>query len=193
MTDISDEELGRIVTSVVRATLGISASPTTTPSPLPAPKASGSNTVALGADHGGYRLKELLADHLAKAGFTIVDCGTSSEEAVDYPDFAAEVARKVAAGEAWRGIVVDGAGIGSCMVANKIPGIRAAMCHDHATAVNSRQHNDANVLTLGAGLIGDALARQIVDVWLATEFAGGRHTRRIEKIMALQSNPRKAE
>jgi len=101
---------------------------------------------------------------------------------VDYPDFAYVVARMVADGSAWRGIIVDGAGIGSCMAANKVPGVRAAMCYDQATAVNSREHNDANVLTLGAGLIGPNLASQIVKTWLTTGFGGGRHGRRVEKI-----------
>jgi len=118
----------------------------------------------------------------AEAGYRVVDCGTHSSDAVDYPDFAYAVARLVADGRAWRGIVIDGAGIGSCMAANKVPGVRAAMCYDQATAVNSREHNDANVLTLGAGLIGPSLARQIVDTWLTTEFGGGRHARRVDKI-----------
>ncbi|OIN95589.1 MAG: hypothetical protein AUJ21_02820 [Anaerolineae bacterium CG1_02_58_13] len=115
-----------------------------------------------------------------------MDCGTQGTESVDYPDFALAVAEKVSSGEAWRGIVIDGAGIGSCITANKVPGVRAAMCYDYTTAVNSREHNDANVLTLGAGLIGDALAHQIVDVWLATAFGGGRHARRVEKIIAIE-------
>jgi len=144
--------------------------------------------IALGADHGGFGLKEELKATLQKSGYEIIDCGTTSSEAVDYPDFAEAVARKVSAGEVWRGIIVDGAGIGSCMAANKVRGVRAAMCHDHATAVNSREHNDANVLTLGAGLIGPALAKQIVDVWLRTEFGGGRHAQRVEKIMALEAH-----
>jgi ribose 5-phosphate isomerase B len=105
---------------------------------------------------------------------------------VDYPDFAFAVARQVADRTAFRGIVIDGAGIGSCMAANKVPGIRAAMCYDQSTAVNSREHNDANVLTLGAGLIGHNLARQIVKTWLTTDFGGGRHTRRIDKIMEIE-------
>jgi ribose 5-phosphate isomerase B len=146
-----------------------------------------SRKVALGADHGGFALKEELKAYLEKNGYEVIDCGTNSSEAVDYPDFAEAVARKVSAGEAWRGVIVDGAGIGSCMAANKVHGVRAAMCHDHATAVNSREHNDANVLTLGAGLIGPALARQIVDVWLRTEFGGGRHAKRVDKIMALEA------
>ena len=143
--------------------------------------------IAIGADHGGYALKEQLKDMLETAvlGYTVIDCGTHSTDSVDYPDFAYAVARLVADGRAWRGIVIDGAGIGSCMAANKVPGVRAAMCYDQATAVNSREHNNANVLTLGAGLIGPSLARQIVTTWLNTEFAGGRHARRVDKIDAI--------
>ena len=116
----------------------------------------------------------------------MLDCGTGSTEPVDYPDFALSVAGLVAQGRAWRGILVDGAGIGSCLTANKVPGIRAAMCYDEATALNSREHNDANVLTLGAGLIGPGLARRIVETWLNTPTGGGRHARRVEKIMAIE-------
>jgi ribose 5-phosphate isomerase B len=105
---------------------------------------------------------------------------------VDYPDFARAVAVLVSEGKAWRGIMIDGAGIGSCMAANKIPGVRASMCYDHATANNAREHNDANVLTLGAGLIGLHLAKEIVDTWLTTPFAGGRHAKRVDKIMAIE-------
>jgi ribose 5-phosphate isomerase B len=141
-------------------------------------------TIALGADHGGFPLKEMLKAEL-QSRYTVIDCGTTSSESVDYPDFALAVAEQVASGRAWRGIMIDGAGIGSCMVANKVPGVRAAMCYDNATAVNSREHNDANVLTLGAGLIGNALARQIVEVWLKTPFGGGRHAKRVDKIIAL--------
>ena len=142
--------------------------------------------VALGADHGGFALKEQLKSVIIDAGYGVADCGTHSSDAVDYPDYAYAVARLVADGRAWRGIVIDGAGIGSCMAANKVPGVRAAMCYDQATAVNSREHNDANVLTLGAGLIGPQLARQIVQVWLKTEFGGGRHARRVDKIEAIE-------
>ncbi|MBC8336651.1 MAG: ribose 5-phosphate isomerase B [Anaerolineales bacterium] len=143
-------------------------------------------TVALGADHGGFKMKEMLKAHLTEAGFGVVDCGTHSVQSVDYPDLAFAVAEKVSQGEACRGIVVDGAGIGSCMTANKVPGVRAAMCYDYATAVNSREHNNANVLTLGAGLLGDNLVKQIVDIWLATEFGGGRHGKRVDKITAIE-------
>jgi ribose 5-phosphate isomerase B len=142
--------------------------------------------VALGADHGGFALKEALKEFVAGLGYTVVDCGTNSTDAVDYPDFAYAVARLVSAGEAWRGILVDGAGIGSAMAANKVPGVRAALCYDHATALNSREHNDANVLTLGAGLIGINLAKQIAQTWLAAPFGGGRHQRRVDKIVEIE-------
>lgn len=148
-------------------------------------QASGQQVVALGADHGGYQLKEKLKSVVVEAGYGIIDCGAHSTESVDYPDFAYAVGRLVASGQAWRGIIIDGAGIGSCMAANKVPGIRAAMCYDQATAVNSREHNNANVLTLGAGLIGPNLAGQIVQTWLSTEFGGGRHARRVDKIDAI--------
>ncbi len=147
--------------------------------------------IALGADHAGYTLKQELSRYLVELGFKVQDCGTGSAESVDYPDYAVAVAQLVASGRAWRGIMVDGAGIGSCMVANKIPGVRAAMCYDQATAVNSREHNDANVLTLGAGLIGPALARQIVHAWLQTNFGGGRHARRVNKIVDVDRRYRK--
>jgi ribose 5-phosphate isomerase B len=148
-------------------------------------------TVAIGADHGGFPLKEFLKAELA-AHYTIVDCGTDSTASVDYPDFALAVAQLVSSGRAWRGIMIDGAGIGSCMVANKVPGVRAAMCYDHATAVNSREHNDANYLTLGAGLIGNNLAKQIAETWLKTAFGGGRHAKRVDKIMAVEKKYREA-
>ncbi|MBT8478863.1 MAG: ribose 5-phosphate isomerase B, partial [Gemmatimonadetes bacterium] len=143
-------------------------------------------TVALAADHGGFEMKEELAGHLRQRGFSVIDCGTHDRDAVDYPDFALAAARLVARGQAAEAIVVDGAGIGSCMAANKVPGVRAAMCYDEATAVNSREHNAANVLTLGAGLIGGALAKRIVDTWLDTPHGAGRHARRVAKIMDIE-------
>ncbi len=144
-------------------------------------------TIAIGADHGGYSLKEQIKTmlELVEFRYTVIDCGTYDPDSVDYPDFAYAVAQLVANGRAWRGIMIDGAGIGSCMAANKVPGVRAAMCYDQATAVNSREHNNANVLTLGAGLIGPSLAKQIVTVWLETDFGGGRHGRRVDKIDAI--------
>ena len=151
------------------------------PDPLKAPKTA-ARKVAVGADHGGHAMKEDLKAYLAELGYEVIDCGTHSTDSVDYPDFAYAVAKLVSEGRAWRGIIVDGAGIGSCMAANKVPGVRAAMCYDHATAVNSREHNDANVLTLGGVLTGSALARQIVKTWLSTDFGGGRHARRVDKI-----------
>jgi ribose 5-phosphate isomerase B len=162
------------------------------PSPSPAagpnalPTTSPEKTVALGADHGGFALKEDLKSYLAELGYSVLDCGTHNSEPVDYPDFAYAVARLVAQGRVARGIMIDGAGIGSCMAANKVPGVRAAMCYDVSTAVNSREHNDANVLTLGGGLIGANLAREIVKTWLSTDFGGGRHARRVDKIMAIE-------
>jgi ribose 5-phosphate isomerase B len=144
------------------------------------------NTVAVGADHGGYAMKEDLKGYLQELGYEVIDCGTDSTTSVDYPDFAYAVARLVSEGRAWRGIMVDGAGIGSCMAANKVPGVRAAMCYDHATAVNSREHNNANVLTLGGVLLGSNLARQIARTWLETEFGGERHARRVDKIMSIE-------
>ena len=152
----------------------------------PGTRSTGTQAVALGADHGGYAMKEDLKGYLAELGYEVIDCGPASTAAVDYPDFAYAVAQLVSEGRAWRGIMVDGAGIGSCMAANKVPGVRAAMCYDHATAVNSREHNNANVLTLGGVLLGSNLARQIVKTWLETEFGGGRHGRRVDKIMAIE-------
>jgi len=151
-------------------------------SPIPSER----RTIAIGADHGGYELKLELKSFLQDLGYEIADCGTDSTASVDYPDFAFAVANLVAQGKAWRGVIIDGAGIGSCMTANKVPGILAAMCYDQASAINSREHNNANVLTLGAGLIGFSLARQILKIWLETEFGGGRHARRVEKITGVE-------
>jgi ribose 5-phosphate isomerase B len=164
-----------------------SPAPATTPTPAAAPTAApaAKPTIALGADHGGVAMKNAIAEHLRAAGFPITDLGTNSAEAVDYPDFAVAVARAVAAKKATFGIMVDGAGIGSCMAANKIPGVRAAMCYDVTTAGNAREHNGANVLTLGGGLLGTRLALAVVDTFLSTPFAGGRHAKRVEKIDAL--------
>ena len=131
-------------------------------------------------------MKGMLLAFLSELGYQTIDCGTHSKESVDYPDFAFAAAEKVRSGAAWRGIVIDGAGIGSCMAANKVPGVLAAMCYDHATAVNSREHNNANVLTLGGVLIGPNLARQIVRTWLATDFGGDRHQRRVSKIVDIE-------
>jgi len=144
-------------------------------------------TVAIGGDHGGFPLKQLLAKYLREElRWTVIDCGTHSTEPVDYPDIAKAVGEAVASGRAARGIVIDGAGIGSTMAANRVPGVRCALCHDEKTVLNSREHNDANVLALGSGVVNQGLARRLVEVWLKTKFAGGRHARRVEKIMELE-------
>lgn len=195
VSPLSDQDIHEIVSRVVRQTLGAQgtfpASPPATSTPLASAQPSqtpisAKKVVAIGTDHGGVELKKLLISELVKLGYEVVDCGTNTTDPVDYPDIARAVALLVAQGKAWRGVIIDGAGIGSCMAANKIPGIRAALCYDYATAVNSREHNDANVLTLGAGLIGPNLSRQILTTWLETEFAGGRHAKRVDKIMALE-------
>lgn len=146
--------------------------------------------IALGADHGGFELKSGLIVRLRLAGHEVEDVGTSSRAAVDYPVFARAVAEAVAQGRADVGIMIDGAGIGSCMVANKVPGVRAALAYDLSSAKNSREHNDANVLTLGAGLIGRGLAEQIIDVWLATECTEPRHLNRVAMFADPVSQPR---
>ncbi|MFN2416399.1 MAG: RpiB/LacA/LacB family sugar-phosphate isomerase [Pyrinomonadaceae bacterium] len=142
--------------------------------------------VAVGADHGGYPLKEELKGLLAELGHRARDFGTNSTEAVDYPDFAHAVARAVSEGEADLGIVIDGAGVGSAMTANKVPGVRAAACYSVKVAVNSREHNDANVLTLGSGTITPDEMRDRVRAWLATEIREDRHKRRVAKIDAVE-------
>ncbi len=143
--------------------------------------------IAIGSDHGpSFPLKEALKPFLEELGYTTLDCGTFTPDSVDYPDIAYAVAKQVANETAWRGIIIDGAGIGSCMAANKVPGIRAALCYNQAMASNSREHNNANVLTLGAGMIGLNIARQIIDTWLKTDFGGGRHQRRVNKIEEIE-------
>ena len=138
-----------------------------------------SKRIAIGADHGGFDLKSMLTAHLRKGGHQVEDLGTSSREAVDYPVFARAVAESVSQGRADVGIIIDGAGIGSCMVANKVPGVRAAVANSLLTARHSREHNDANVLTLGAGQVGTGLAEQLVDTWLSTECTESRHLNRV--------------
>ena len=144
-----------------------------------------SRKIAIGADHGGFEMKEALKKVLDDLGCTYQDSGTNSTEAVDYPDFAHAVALAVARKTCDLGIMIDGAGIGSCMVANKVPGIRAAMCYDEASARNSREHNGANVLTLGGKMISNDKMREIVRVWLSTDLTEERHRRRVAKIDSL--------
>lgn len=185
----SNEEIHEIVQRIVSKTMEDQTKNKMVVSPVNETTSSESEdknkVVAIGTDHGGVDLKEILKKDLAENGYKVIDVGTHTKESVDYPDIALSVAELVAEGQAWRGVVIDGAGIGSCMAANKVPGVRAALCYDYATAVNSREHNDANVLTLGAGLIGTNLAKQILNTWLATEFGGGRHARRVDKITAI--------
>ncbi|HEX8853284.1 MAG TPA: ribose 5-phosphate isomerase B, partial [Pyrinomonadaceae bacterium] len=142
--------------------------------------------VAVGSDHGGYPMKEELKKLLAELGHRVRDFGTDSTDAVDYPDFAHAVARAVSRGEADLGIVVDGAGVGSAMTANKVPGVRAAACYSVRVAKNSREHNDANVLTLGSGMTTNEEMRDIVRAWLSTEITEERHRRRVAKIEAVE-------
>jgi ribose 5-phosphate isomerase B len=194
VNDLPDPEIHSIVHRVLAKAMGLSGQETDSSAesknvkPVATDKVAAveRKVVAIGADHGGFELKELIKSDLPGMGFDVIDVGTHGKEAVDYPDFAHEVANLVSAGSAWRGIVVDGAGIGSCIVANKIPGVRAGMAYDHSSAVNSREHNDTNVLTLGAGMIGVNLARLIVQTWLKTPFSGGRHARRVDKIVAIE-------
>ena len=185
----SEEEIRALVRRIVVGALAdggvadaTAGSPPIPPAAPPAPEGSGGKSIAIGADHGGFKLKERLAFRLREKGYAVEDCGTHSTESVDYPDFAVRVAELVASGRCAWGIAVDGAGIGSAIVANKVPGVRAALCYDISTALNSREHNHANVLTLGAGLIGENLAWQIVEAWLDTPWGGGRHAGRVAKI-----------
>jgi ribose 5-phosphate isomerase B len=183
---IDNAELHEIVQRVVRNALGSPQREFVSAVSTSQAGISAKKVIAIGADHGGFELKEALKPELKTLGFEINDIGTNSKEAVDYPDFAHAVAQAVGSGKAWRGIMIDGAGIGSCIVANKVPGVRAGMAYDYSSAVNSREHNDTNVLTLGAGLIGVNLAKQIVKTWLTTDFAGGRHTPRVDKIKLVE-------
>lgn len=174
----SADEVRALVQRIVDQTLD--------PGAASAPTTDGRTVVAIAGDHGGWRLKDTIGKWLEEHGYVVRDCGTNSDDAVDYPDFALAVARLVAEGSACCGIIVDGAGIGSAMAANKVPGVRAANCHDISSARNSREHNYANVLTLGSGFLGTPLALQIVETWLETEWGAERHGRRVEKISAIE-------
>jgi ribose 5-phosphate isomerase B len=180
MHEHDESEVRRLVGEAVDRALAGAARPA-----RPGPAAA--RRLALGSDHGGFELKEVLKQYVAdELGWQVHDCGTHGTEAVDYPDYAAAVAREVAAGRCALGVVVDAAGIGSAMAANKIAGVRCAVCHDDRTVVNSREHNDANVLSLGARIVNRGLAQRLVRLFLSTPFAGGRHERRVQKIMALE-------
>ncbi len=152
----------------------------------PEPKAEGKKIVAIASDHAGFKLKEELKKFIADLGYSVLDLGTNSETAVDYPDFAYAVAYAVSSGKAWRGVMIDGTGVASSIVANKVPGVRAVSCYNEFTARMSREHNDANVLTIGARVIGSELARQITKIFLETNFGGGRHLQRLNKIFEIE-------
>ena len=141
--------------------------------------------IAVGSDHAGFHLKEALAAHLRTLGHEVIDCGTHSDDRVDYPDFGAAVGRAVARGEADGGLCVCGSGIGIAMAANKIAGIRAATVHDATSARLAREHNDANVICLGERLVGPQVALDALEAWLGATFEGGRHVGRVEKLDAL--------
>jgi ribose 5-phosphate isomerase B len=194
VTPLDESQIQQIVQRVLTQVLGL-AKPAVTPeslqvskevSPIPVNNPEVRKIIAIGADHGGFELKETIKAELSGMGMDVNDVGTFSKAPVDYPDYALEVAKLVSLGKAWRGIMIDGAGIGSCIVANKVPGVRAGLAYDYSSAVNSREHNDTNVLTLGAGLIGVNLAKQIVKTWLSTEFGGDRHARRVDKIAKIE-------
>jgi ribose 5-phosphate isomerase B len=188
MSPVSDQEVQQIVERVLARLQG-GAQPAAAEQPAATPSRNDGwreRKVAIGADHGGFHMKEELKTYLEGQGYTLIDCGTHSTDSVDYPDIAEAVATKVASREGYCGIIIDGAGIGSCMAANKVPGVRAALCYDQSSAANSREHNHANVLTLGAGLIGMNLAKQIVDTWLNTPSGEGRHAMRVAKIMEIE-------
>ena len=142
--------------------------------------------IAIGCDHGGFLLKEKLARYLKKQGLPIEDLGTFSQESMDYPDTAYKVAYAVSSGKAYRGILICKSGIGNCIVANKLKNVRAALCYNLKAARLSRQHNDANVLVLGALFVTQTAAKKMIDVWLNTPFEGGRHLRRIKKIERIE-------
>jgi ribose 5-phosphate isomerase B len=142
--------------------------------------------IALGADHAGYELKDRIKTYLAEKGVTVTDEGTVNGDSVDYPDFARKVAQDVVAGKVDSGILVCGTGIGMAIAANKVHGIRAAAANTEFEAQMAREHNDANILTVGARVVGEGIAERIVDTWLSTQFAGGRHQKRVDKIMEIE-------
>lgn len=143
--------------------------------------------IAVASDHRGFDVKGKILSLIRDLGNDGVDFGPTTAESVDYPDFAAKVAKAVSNGEVDRGILICGTGIGMCIAANKYPGVRAAACHDDLTAEMSRLHNDANVLCLSADLLGDRLVNRMVEIWLTTQFEGGRHARRVEKIAQIEN------
>ena len=151
------------------------------------PSSPANDLICIGSDHGGFDLKKELKDYLQKAGRTVQDVGVDAPRSCDYPDYAYAISRMVAEGKAGLGIMIDGVGVGSAMVCNKVPGIRAACAYNEFAAWNARAHNNANVLTLGSRSMGPEVVKRIVDVFLATEFEGGRHSKRVNKIKDLEN------
>ena len=145
--------------------------------------------IAVGSDHRGFEVKRRVVPLLQQLGHEVTDVGTDGKESVDYPDFALLVATAVSEGRADRGILICGSGIGMCIAANKVRGVRAAPCHDNIAAEMCRRHNDANVLCLSADLLGGELIDRMIRIWLETPFEGGRHARRVEKITHIESGP----
>ncbi|MGI6031528.1 MAG: ribose 5-phosphate isomerase B [Eubacteriales bacterium] len=143
--------------------------------------------IALGSDHGGYQLKETIKQHLLDKGYEVKDYGTYSEESCDYPQYGKAVGKAVASGECEKGILVCGTGIGISLAANKVKGIRAAVCSDTYSAKYTRLHNDANILAMGQRVVGPGLALELVDIFLATEYEGGRHQKRVDQLMAIEN------
>jgi ribose 5-phosphate isomerase B len=199
VTNINIEELTRLVlekcsdktgsvseTPKVTNSVPVPETPDITTRQVPLNKKDQVKFVAIGADHGAIKYKSIIKGYLETLGYKVTDVGTHTTQSVDYPDFAEAVAKKVASGACERGIMLDGAGIGSCIACNKIKGIRAALCYDNRTIINSREHNNANVLTLGGPLHSTAELLEMVKLWLETRFAGGRHWTRINKITSLE-------
>jgi len=183
VTSLAGEAARASGVEIVRGEVG---APSATASPSTAPRGGEQRTVAFGSDHGGFQLKQTLIAFAGSLGYGVIDLGTKEEEPCDYPDFAHAVAKAVAGGKAWRGVAIDGAGIGSAIVANKVPGVRAACCHNEFVARNSREHNDANVLTLGSRVTGVEVCKEILRIWLDSSFSGGRHKGRVDKITGVE-------
>ena len=171
-------------TAGITIVFGESSSSSSSPADAPAPV---SNVICIGSDHGGFDLKKELKAHIQKTGANVIDVGVDAPRSCDYPDYAYAVSRMVADGTAGIGIMIDGVGVGSAMVCNKVPGIRAACAYNEFAAWNARAHNNANVLTLGSRSMGPEVVKRIVDVFLETEFEGGRHARRVNKIGDLEN------
>jgi ribose 5-phosphate isomerase B len=160
--------------------------PKTAPDTSPLLPHEQSLSIVLGADHGGFSMKEVLKMFLAEQGFRVIDVGTDSDQPCDYPDFAYAVASLVSSGKADRGIMIDSVGVASAIVANKVPGVRAVPCYDEFVARSSREHNNANILTLGSKVLGIEMVKSIVKIWLDTPFTGGRHLSRVQKIIDVE-------